>query len=333
MQEEERLWYVALTRAERLLCVTYAAGTKKSAQIPWGDDLVGAVEELDPELAERITLGPGYGPAAALLPARLPEEIELPRRPGVIRTSFSALRDVLVCPRRWWISRRWHGDELLEETGPAAELAVGTCFHQYVATYYRTGSVPDDDYVARLSESVLADADSVARLHQLIEAFLASPWARLTLPIEDVERPVHLVREVGEAIAVVSGRADLVLGGRGQFADFKTNRRLGQDQLEDYALQMFIYQQALAAEPGIGASWQAVLVHVTADGLKDIPLDEALLDRQGQQLDQALSLLVELEQSQQWPELPSAAPCEGCEYVALCGQPLASKQPAGDGQV
>ncbi len=335
MREEERLWYVALTRAERLLCVTYAAGTRKNAQIPWGDDLVGAVEEPGGELAEHITLGPGYGQAASLLPARLPEEIQLAQPPGVIRTSFSALRDILVCPRRWWISRQWHGDELVEEAGPAVELAIGTCFHQYAAAYYRSRGVLDDNYVRSLSDSIPADADpdDLARFHKLIEAFLASSWAQLAPPSEDVERSVHLVREVGELIVAVSGRADLVLAERGQFADFKTNRRLGDAQLEDYALQMLIYQQALAAESSTGSSWQPLLVHVTPSGLRDVALGEALLARQAPRLDQALIKLVELEESQQWPEMPPAAPCESCEYAALCGQPHASKQPAADGEV
>ncbi len=320
MQEEERLWYVALTRAKHLLCVTYAAGTKKDAQIPWGEDLVGAIEESGDELAKLVTLGPGPAQAAPLLPTLLPPRVERPHQPAVIHTSFSALRDVLVCPRRWWITQKWRPERVLEETGPTTEIAIGTCFHQYVAAYYRQGCPPNDDYIRELGETALAEAgaDDLDRLRKLIEAFSASPWAQLVVPGHEVERPVHLVRRVGELTVAVSGKVDLVLAEQGQFADFKTNRHLGGAEIEDYALQMFIYQHALAAESEPGRDWQPVLVHVRGDGLEDVPLEEALLARQADQLDRALAVLVALESSRQWPETSEAAPCASCEWTALC---------------
>jgi len=320
LQEEERLWYVALTRAQHFLCVTYAVGKTGEVVIPWGEDLVGAVEESGAELAGRVTPGPGYGPGAPLLPARLPEGLELIQRPAVIRTSFSALRDVLACPRRWWINHKWRVEEVGEEAGPAIELAIGTCFHEYVAAHYRSRGGLDDAYLQGLCDTVLAEAeaDDLARLHKLIAAFRASPWAELAPPGQDVERPVHLVREVGRVIVAVSGRLDLVVAEQGQFADFKTNRWLGERELEDYALQMLIYRQALAAEQGDGGDWEPVLVHVTPEGLKEVPLDEALLARQEQRLEQALARLVELESEGQWPDCPPGAPCGSCDYTELC---------------
>jgi len=331
LREEKRLWYVALTRAKQLVCVTYAAGGRQEAEIPWGEHLVGAQEESGEQLAVRVSQSPGYRPAAPLVPTKLPTNLELASQSAVIHTSFSALRDVSACPLRWWMSRNWSVGELLDEAGSAAQLAVGSCFHKYVAAHYRRGRPPDENYLERVCRGAPVELDGAAvqRIRALVAAFQASPWAQRTVAADAVERPVHLVCQVGEAIVDVSGKVDLVLSEPQQFVDFKTNRHLSEADLEDYALQMFIYQQALAAQADDGDAWGPLLVHVTPEGLEEVEIGPPRLTRQQDCLQQALSQLVELELAQQRPPTPPTAPCTDCQYADWCTGVASDKEEAG----
>jgi len=333
LREEKRLWYVALTRAKQLVCVTYAAGAnEQEPRIPWGEDLVEAQEESGERLAAEVSLAPGYSPAAPLVPAKLPTDLKLPRQPVVIHTSFSALRDLLTCPLRWWMSGNWDIGELLDETGSVAQLAVGSCFHKYVAAYYRRGQPPGADYLERLCRAAPVELDSsaVQRIGALVAAFQGSPWAQRTVPVDAVERPVHLVCQVDKAIVDISGKVDLVLSDQQQFVDFKTNRHLSEADLEDYALQMLIYQQALAAQGDEGDVWQPLLVHITSEGLKEMEINPQRLAAQEKRLEQALSQLVELELSQQRPPAPPTAPCTNCPYAEWCAGVSSNKEESSE---
>jgi len=332
LREERRLWYVALTRAKQLVCVTYAAGAgQKEPQIPWGEHLIGAQEESGEELAARVSQGPGYGPAAPLVPRKLPTDLELASQSAVIHTSFSALRDILVCPLRWWISRNWHVGEPLDEAASAAQLAVGSCFHKYVAAHYRRGQPPDEDYLERLCQGASVELDGAAaqRIRALVAAFQTSPWAQQMVAADAVEQPVHLLRQVGGAIVDISGKVDLVLSDQHQFVDFKTNRHLSEADLEAYALQMFIYQQALAAPANDRDVWHPLLVHVTPEGLEEIELGPQWLAGQQERLQRALRLVVEFELGAQRPPAGLTAPCTDCPYAGWCPGVDSNKEEAG----
>jgi len=111
--------------------------------------------------------------------------------------------------------------------------------------------------------------------------------------------------------------------------DFKTNRHLSEADLEDYALQMFIYQQALAAQADDGDAWRPLLVHVTPEGLEEVEIGPQRLTRQQDCLQQALSQLVELELAQQRPSAPPTAPCTDCPYADWCTGVASDKEEAG----
>lgn len=321
LEEEARLWYVALTRARHLLCVTFVAGAQRGEELPWAEDLADTLEENGVPLAERKTLGPGYSRMAPLLPQRLSPEAQLPHPPAVITTSFTALQTLLECPLRWWIATRWRPDEVLSD--PQADnsaVAVGTSFHAYVAAHYRMGAAVDEASSEHLIASVLAEPKGPAadRLRRLITAFADSPWAELRPATEEVERPVHLLRKVAGLVIDIRGAVDLVLSPHGEFVDFKTNQRLDDSDLAHYALQMYIYQQALRAEPTGAEWWEPLIVHVTESGVREIRIDGSALARQAGQLDAVLGQLAQLASGGRRPSPAPQPPCEQCPFADLC---------------
>ncbi len=318
--EEARLWYVAITRAQHLLEVTFATGSS-AEDIPRADDLQTAVAQDGLTLAGEETAGTGYSHIAPLLPRRLPSEVQMARPTPFITTSFTALHNLLECPLRWWIAAQWRPDEAFAHPGQDnARIAVGTCFHSYVAAHYQAGKPLDEGQQERLIQAVMGEADPAAidRVTRLMAAFAASAWARLHPGGENVERPIHLIREVDGAIIDISGLVDLLLADRGQFIDFKTNRHLDQSDLDTYALQMYIYQQALLSEHSGPSSLQPVIVHVTESGLKEIPLSESAIAAQEPYLEQALTQLVQYQSTAQRPAPALQPPCEGCPFASIC---------------
>jgi len=320
LEEEARLWYVALTRAKHFLCVTFVAGPRKGEDIPWAEDLAGSSEETGLTLAEQKTPGPGYSHIAPLLPQRLPSEAQPPRQPAVVSTSFTALQTLLACPLRWWIAVRWRpGQAFSDPAEDTSGLSVGTAFHAYAAACYRGGALPDEAYRQHLTQSVLTEADALTtdRLEALIAAFAASPWPQLRPAGEDVERPVHLIREVDGLVIDIMGVVDLLLPQQDQFIDFKTNRYLDDSDLASYALQMYIYQQALLSEPGVG-ELSPLIVHVTEDELREMAVTDDLLAGQDERLNEALTQLAHLTRASHRPSPPSQPPCEHCPFADFC---------------
>ena len=116
----------------------------------------------------------------------------------------------------------------------------------------------------------------------------------------------------------ISGRVDLLWSKQRQFADLKTGGRLSAAQLEDYALQMLIYQQALAAEGEQSQHWQPIVLHVTPAGIEDIPLSAEQLTDQAERLVRGLEQIVRLHASSKGPQPPPAPPCARCLYERWC---------------
>ena len=331
LQEEARLWYVALTRAERFVCVTFVPGARRGDDLLWAEDLEDAISEDGLALAERQTLGPGYAQVAPLVPTRLPIEAQPPRPSVVITTSFTALQNLLDCPLRWWIATRWRrADALCDPREAKHGGAIGASFHAYVAAHYRQDVTPDQAAADDLITTTLSAADVAARdrLQGLIAAFAASPWAALRPAPHEVERPVHLVRAAGAAVVDIGGVVDLLLPEQSEFVDFKTNWRLDDSDLAHDALQMHIYQQALLSEPG-GDELRPVIVHVTANGLHETPLDEAARSGQAHRLDEALGDLTRLTATPQRPSAPQRPPCAQCPFANVCPEtPLLRQEEA-----
>jgi len=283
-QEDERVFYVACTRArERLILSgtvkldTWPNATRGSTPIAWlaprfapeaaagtGSDLVAVVHsraaDLGTVLREAIPVPrPRPGAAAADgAPARELAELPTPPPPPAVRSlSYSALSGYAACPYRFYLERVLRLPRVAEQAPKAPEaldrMVRGSIAHLLLEQLdLERPAVPDAaavELAAQMSDADVSSED-VADLQELVRAAIEGDVLARALAAARVRR------EEGFAFVLddvpFTGYVDLLAeeaDGTALVVDYKTNPVEGVD-LEalteaDYGLQRQIY--ALAA--------------------------------------------------------------------------------------
>jgi ATP-dependent exoDNAse (exonuclease V) beta subunit len=234
--ESHRLLFVALTRAEQKLAISWHGKNAKA----WASFLK--------EISTRQEAG-AVPPAAALaLPASPPAEELLPLAspPSPLASATpSGLATYANCPRRYYLDQlcglsRWpearptpgeydFADGNRKEDANVSAAALGTEVHEYLA-----GLLPREP-------SPLAK--------ELATVFARSPLAARAARAERVEKEFDFV--FAEAGLVIEGQIDLwfIEGGEAVIVDYKTDRIEKEDapaKARAYALQMAVYRRVIA---------------------------------------------------------------------------------------
>ncbi len=314
--EDTRIAYVGLTRAQRILCVT-RSGKEEKTLPPYPDPAYFA--DLEPSPAEvRPPDKQKTEPVRPPQTRRLSQPVS--GAPELIWTSFTELRRLEDCPRAWLLSRQAREGLPLFEPGDSTNAGeVGSRFHQFVAAFYRYHWEAEEADAQALASSLQAglEESNAERLRGLIAAFLESEWAALAEPRE-VERPVHLVWPSSKTVVQITGAIDLLLPKSGRLVDFKTDLHMSEEKRAQHALQMHIYQQALRRETG-GAPAEAIIVHLAPEQLRTLVLTPAELQAQEVRLESLLNRLVAYASGRELDLRPRSGPhCEYCEFAALC---------------
>jgi DNA helicase-2/ATP-dependent DNA helicase PcrA len=258
-QEERRLLYVAMTRAEDLLCICAKKGTGKLDPTPAGDmrDLIKAGKKalkgcVDFQLlpAEDAGIESPNSPS----PARIVEWMRLPAMAQTVnrRLSASAIERYGRCPLSYKLASEW---KLPEE--PAANMQYGAAIHSTLFAYFdgvRKGCrMPADDVVQYfLEEFRKAKIDDLLQRHlyerdgtQQLRTFLDSPEA---IPHGEVVMLEHTFRCEVAGVPVI-GRIDRVDESADGLVivDYKTGNAKSQD-VADKSLQLSIYALAMSVD-------------------------------------------------------------------------------------
>jgi DNA helicase II / ATP-dependent DNA helicase PcrA len=259
-QEERRLFYVAVTRAEDVLVLCARKGTGKADPTPSGDlrkliaagakSLRGCVDfGFLPEAAETGDWG-----AHAVAPSRVAEWMELPALPQTLGRdlSASAIERYERCPLSYKLALEW---KLPEQ--PAANFQYGSAMHSALLAYFdtlRKGRAMTAEELTEyfLGEFRKAKIDDAHQRHlyerdgvQQLSTFLESPAAR---PHGRVALLEHSFRcEI--AGCRIKGRIDRVDESEDGYVvtDYKTGNPKSQ-KLADESLQLSIYALAMAKD-------------------------------------------------------------------------------------
>jgi DNA helicase II / ATP-dependent DNA helicase PcrA len=272
IQEERRLFYVALTRAQKRLTLSTIVNRRKKPS-PFLDDFlmnakiqkadtVQSAPKVDVPPAEEIAGPPQLPPDPTLLfPAaekpRAYSQVALwakafrPPRPEPLQLSASAIDAYERCPMKYLFQYVWN-----IRGGPSAQMTFGNVMHatirEFVAEARKRGRVPIEEVIAiydrewssagfpddyQEGEYRKAGREQLEAFHR---SFMAAP-------------PDVLHQEKGfelplEHDVVITGRMDQVnrLGEREiEIVDYKTGRPRTAEKAED-DLQLSIY--ALAAQ-------------------------------------------------------------------------------------
>jgi DNA helicase-2/ATP-dependent DNA helicase PcrA len=336
IQEERRLFYVALTRAERKLTITTL--TEKKGKVPTfiEDILMDAtvrkrdVLQLSPKVKLRdTTADDDAGKNAKLLFPSLSQhprvysritdwaETYHPPTPEPLKLSASAVDSYRKCPQLFCFSRLWSLKE-----GPAATLSFGSVMHTTVKRFidqYRKGVKLPFDEVARVFETEWTSAgyedeyqeseykkDGIEQLRVFHAEFLANPPEVL-----DQEKSFELPLENN---VIINGRIDQInsLGKKDvEIIDYKTGKaRKEADARRD--LQLSIY--AIAAKEILELNPVRLAFHYLQNNqVQSTTRNEKQLDEAQKVIQEAAA---DIRAGEFSPKRGFA--CRGCAYKPVC---------------
>jgi DNA helicase-2/ATP-dependent DNA helicase PcrA len=335
IQEERRLFYVALTRAERKLTITTL--TEKKGKVPtFIEDILmdptvrkRDVLQISPKVKVRETSEADAGKnATTLFPSRSARprifsricdwaETYHPPTPEPLKLSASAVDSYRKCPQLFLFSRLWSLKE-----GPAATLSFGAVMHTTVRRFidqYRKGVKLPFEEVARVLETEWTSAgyedeyqeseykkDGIEQLRVFHADFLANPPEVL-----EQEKSFELPLENN---VIINGRIDQInsLGKKDvEIIDYKTGKsRKEADARRD--LQLSIY--AIAAKEILELNPVRLAFHYLQNN------QVQSTTRTDKQLDEAQKVVQEAAADIRAAEFSPKRgfACRGCAYKPVC---------------
>lgn len=324
-EEEARLFYTALTRAERFLYVSGAeqlpGGSQRRRPSPFSLRLSNPEISTDP-----AGLPSGRSPHA---PVRRVDETIVP-------TTYSEIRYYLRCPRDYKFRKTFGFSPPIKEMfgyGRAVHAAVGKLHERF------PDSVPTEDQAEAILRQIFhlkhvpesGDPDNRPGAYenarnagaQILRQY-ASDYA------EDFthERQVEVRFEIPVTQAVITGSIDLLLRYDQQenivdawVVDFKTMEG-GPDPADneeldwtEMSLQVQLY--AKAAREVLGENARTGAVHLLKDGQRvEVRVDDDAVNAAVANVEWAVDRIL----ASNFPMRPHPDKCDGCDFQALCAQ-------------
>ena len=261
-QEERRLFYVALTRAEDRLVLCAKKGTGKKDPTPPGylrqltaaKELAGSVDYETIPVEGRI---PEIHAAAER--SRISEWVTLPALPQTAsrRLSASAIESYERCPLSYKLGREW---KLPEE--PKANLQFGSAMHLALRAYFAAlclgrdmsadevvGYFLDEFKKAKIDDPTqrrLYEQDGDRQLRQFLESPAAIPQGRIAFLEYSFTEQIAGMKVVGRIDRVDEDDDGYMI------VDYKTGRPKSQD-FADESLQLSVYALAMSVKKPVKA--------------------------------------------------------------------------------
>ena len=337
-QEERRLFYVALTRAQKRLTLSTIVGARKRPS-PFLEDILGNpkiqradIVQLAPNVVEPSEETTPSKPRAAAQAELFPAAEEgsraysrvaswaqeyHPPRPEPLPLSASAIETYERCPMKYLFQYGWR-----LRSGPSASMTFGNVMHttirEFVAESRKRTLLPLEELLAiyerewksaGFPDQYQEEEYRKAGREQL-EAFYRS-FTRTTPDVLYQEKPFELRLEPD---LVVSGRIDQVnrLEGRTvEIVDYKTGKVGNVDKAAD-DIQLSIY--AIASSEAFGLKPERLVFHYLMSG------ETVAARRDEKALDQAKQRIAEIAgqiRAGDFPPKPGRN-CGYCDFKPLC---------------
>jgi DNA helicase II / ATP-dependent DNA helicase PcrA len=347
IQEERRLFYVALTRARERLTLTAVVDNKRNKPSQFLDDIIenaklarADVERLapavEPEAKSPQTAAadgysqPGVGDgqselfAARRRDARVFSEIAqwaLQYRPPIpepLQLSASAIDAYKSCPQKYLFSYLWH-----LRSGPRAAMSFGSVMHttikHFLAEVRKGRRVAFEEVLtiferewtpAGFEDDYQQEEYKKAGIEQL-RAFHSGILAE-TVDIEAQEKSFELPME-GDV--VITGRMDQINkfgSGHREIVDYKTGRpRTEEDARKDFQLSIY----ALAAREVLEFSPARLVFHYLQDNSRvETTREEKDLKKTRQVIAETAANI----RAGQFAPDPGLFKCRNCAFRPLC---------------
>jgi ATP-dependent helicase/nuclease subunit A len=276
--EENRLLYVAMTRAQQRLIITYAEKARGSSN--W----CKLAESAIPETTPKVFIQPlDYRAAISPVPPPSVRIVDPPALTGQYDSTaaVTSIATFTACPRKYLLSSLTKGEN--PGKGPGG-IAVGLAVHQVLAGEME-GSVEEAELARR---------------------FTASEWGQRAARGSRVEREFDVLFYLEDV--VLRGQIDLWFEESGELilVDYKTDR--DESSAAAHALQLRLYALALSRYAGRLPD-RAVLYYVRPDNAVEVSLDPMKLMEAGE----AVRNFREAQESRDFPLRPGPQ-CPRCPF-------------------
>jgi DNA helicase II / ATP-dependent DNA helicase PcrA len=324
-QEEARLFYTAMTRAERFLYITGSAhlpgGARARSRSPY------FLRLSHPELQE--------DPSA--LPVGLVQQTERRRiEETIVPTSFSELRYYLRCPKDFQFRKSFGFSPPITEM-----FGFGKTVHTAVEKLHELfpSRAPTDDEAAGVAEQTFhlkhvapsRDPQNRPGAYERAKAKSAEilkDYARSFGPDFSQEREVEVRFEIPVQKAVLSGAIDLLLKVDANnnivdatVIDFKAIAGgldpAANDELEwtELALQVQLY--AHASREVLSQNAKTGAVHLLKDNQRvEVPVSDEAIQAALVNVEWAIERIIDYD----FPMRPHPDKCEKCDFRSLCSK-------------
>jgi ATP-dependent DNA helicase UvrD/PcrA len=349
LEEERRLFYVAMTRARQRLYISSVGKKGKKASIFIDDllsdpvvlakdieqiDLEGIPEKTEPAKTSSRTAVKANREAQQNLfgePAPAPDAVHPPLAEwaqavpatvpdGKLRLSATAIETYLECPLKFKFSHLYR-----IPTGPQAALTFGNIMHQSVRHYFKLrkeGKVSFDDlsrfYLGSWKNAGFEDSyqeetyrkSGLSQLREFTERHNAIPIAA-----DGVRLEVHFELEMKEV--VLEGRIDQISPSSPQHSDdvelvdYKTGRPRSQKDA-DKSLQLSVY--ALAARQQLGLQPRGLIFYNLTNNQ---PVSTVRTHKELDEVQQKILNVAQEIRQMIFPPTPGFV-CRYCEFIPIC---------------
>lgn len=339
-QEERRLFYVALTRAQKRLTLSTVVALRKRPS-PFLEDILSnakiqktdvaqSAPKVELPLSDGVTAPPDGGPHSGwLFPpsqdnSKVYSKIALwaksyhPPRPEPLQLSASAIESYERCPMKYLFHYLWR-----IRNGPSAQMTFGNVMHatirEFVAESRKRGCLPVEELMAiyhrewtsagfpdqyQEDEYRKAGREQLEHFHRCFSA-----------EVPDVLHQEKSFELILDNDIVVTGRIDQVNrlnGPRVEIVDYKTGKVRSAEKTAD-DIQLSIY--ALAATEVLDLKPERLVFHYLITGeaiacVREAKALEAARDR--------IAAVADQIRAGEFSPTPKRNACEYCDFKKLC---------------
>ncbi|HLX42990.1 MAG TPA: UvrD-helicase domain-containing protein [Bryobacteraceae bacterium] len=276
--EENRLLYVAMTRAQDRLFLSYAEKGRASGWQKLAEAAISSVSAADqvPDPSElRVPVAVDTAVEQLLDPPNVTGQFD----------SSAAITSIALfhaCPRKYYLSLFGRGQA--REGGEGGGVATGLAVHKILAD----------------------DIEGIEEEMELAARFRNSPVGKRAARANRMEREFDFLLPIHDV--VLRGQIDLWFeeGGELILVDYKTDR--DESGADRYALQLGLYSLALEKYAGRLPD-RAILFYVRSAKEVEVSIDRTALDAARA----AVQAFRDAQESSQYPLAPSEA-CRRCEF-------------------
>lgn len=326
LNEEARLFYTAVTRAERYLYVTGAASLPKAKRARKPSDYAQKLLEHPEATDDSQSLPTGLTKAA---PRRRVEDADYP-------TSFTEVRYYLQCPKSYQFRERYGLNPVVPEMfgyGRTVHTSIQKLHERYpdappapdqveqvvLRTFHLKHVPPSNDPENRPG----AYENSRSRAVEIAKDYVNSYSGDF-----ERERQVEAVFEIPASNCVISGSIDLLLHEdekgnilQTEIIDFKTmeggEEIHDNDELDWTELAMQVQLYARAAEQVLGQNAKTGSVHLLKDNQRvEVPITQDAVDSALQNIEWAVKGILNSD----FPMRPHPDKCARCDFRMICPQ-------------